>query len=108
MKNPIIKQLVVVLSAFFFVVWLWGLAVNSAQTQPVQPDTFMSPLKKGQNVTLKETPAGYRITLGLGTHKIVACENDYVVVTDAAGVNTIRINKNALLSITIIDLKLPK
>jgi len=67
---------------------------------------FFAPLKKGQDVSVKEVTAGYKITVfdGAGTHKIVAVEPDCVTLIDLTGTTTIRINKNAVLSITEIKL----
>lgn len=71
-----------------------------------QPDFYLAPLKKGTELTLKEMPAGYKITIvSPGTHKVVACDPDFVTIIDATGTATIRINKNAVLSITEIKLR---
>lgn len=68
---------------------------------------LFAPLKKGTEVQLKEVTAGYKITIleGAGTHKITNIEPDCITIVDLTGTTTIRINKNAVLSITEIKLK---
>jgi len=90
----------------YVVLILFGLTVLAA-AQPTAPDSFLSPLKKGTEITLKETPSGYRITLqSPGTHKVIASDPEFVTITDATGVTTTRINKTAILAIS--EIKLPK
>jgi hypothetical protein len=72
-----------------------------------QPNHYLAPLQKGTEITFREAPGGYKITLqSPGTHKVTAMDPDFVTITDAAGVTTIRIGKNAVLSIT--EIKIPK
>jgi hypothetical protein len=79
-----------------------SMAVHSTANAP-QPD-YLAVLKKGTEVQLKETIAGYKIIVfdGGGTHKVINVEPDYVAVIDLTGNITIRINKTAVLSITEI------
>ena len=83
------------------------LAIGLSTAQAPAPDPFLSPLKKGTEIILKETQSGHRINLqSPGTHKVIACENDYVIIQDAVGVTITRIPKNAVLSIS--EIKIPK
>ena len=70
---------------------------------------FLTALKEGQTVTLKENAGKYEITLlkniPLG-HKIIEVGSDFVVVEDAAGVTEIRIPVTSIKA--IIKLKVPK
>jgi hypothetical protein len=76
-------------------------------TLAAQPNHYLAPLQKGTEITFREAPGGYKITLqSPGTHKVTAMDPDFVTIVDAAGVTTIRINKNAVLSIT--EIKIPK
>ena len=94
--------------ALIVVVWLdLSMAVYSVADAP-PPNHYLAVLKKDSDVQLKEVTAGYKITImkGIpGTHKVIACEPDFVTLTDITGINTIRIHKNAVLSITEVKLK---
>ncbi len=68
---------------------------------------YLAPLQKDTEITIKETPSGYRITLqSPGTHKVTHLENDFIIITDATGVTTTRIGKHAILSIS--EIKIPR
>ena len=70
---------------------------------------FLTILKEGQTVALKESAGKYELTLmkniPLG-HKVIEVGSDYVVVEDAAGVTETRIHVTSIKS--IIKLKIPK
>ena len=63
---------------------------------------FLSVLKEGQAVVLKETAGRYEITLMEGGHRVIEIGPDYVVVEDIAGVTEIRISVYSIKSITRI------
>jgi hypothetical protein len=63
---------------------------------------FLSVLKEGQAVVLKETAGRYEITLMEGGHKVIEVGPDYVVVEDLAGVTETRIPIYSIKSITRI------
>lgn len=68
--------------------------------------SFVSALKEGQSVVLKESAGRYEITLMEGGHKVIEVGPDYVVVEDLAGVTETRIPVYSIKSITRI--KVPK
>ena len=83
------------------------LTISTVGSAPPAPDSFLSTLKKDTEITLKETPNGYRITLqSPGTHKVVATNPDFVTIIDANGVTTTHIGKHAVLASS--EIKLPK
>lgn len=63
---------------------------------------FLSVLKEGQAVVLKEAAGRYEITLMEGGHKVIEVGPDYVVVEDIAGVTETRIPAYAIKSIARI------
>ena len=63
---------------------------------------FLSVLKEGQAVVLKETAGRYEITLMEGGHKVIEVGPDYVVVEDIAGVTETRIPIFSIKSIARI------
>ena len=63
---------------------------------------FLSILKEGQAVVLKEAAGRYEITLMEGGHKVIEVGPDYVVVEDIAGVTEIRISVYSIKSIARI------
>jgi len=64
--------------------------------------SFLSVLKDGQSVVLKESAGRYEITLMEGGHKVVEVGPDYVVVEDIAGVTETRIPIYSIKSINRI------
>jgi hypothetical protein len=63
---------------------------------------FLSVLKEGQSVVLKESAGRYEITLMDGGHKVIEVGPDYVVVEDLAGVTETRIPIYSIKSIARI------
>ena len=63
---------------------------------------FLSILKEGQAVVLKEAAGRYEITLMEGGHKVIEVGPDYVVVEDIAGVTETRISVYSIKSIARI------
>lgn len=63
---------------------------------------FLSVLKEGQAVVLKESAGRYELTLMEGGHKVIEIGTDYVVVEDLAGVTETRISVYSIKSITRI------
>lgn len=68
--------------------------------------SFLSVLKEGQCVVLKEAAGRYELTLMEGGHKVIEVGPDYVVVEDIAGVTETRIPVYSIKSINRI--KVPK
>jgi hypothetical protein len=64
--------------------------------------SFLSVLKEGQAVVLKEAAGRYELTLTEGGHKVIEVGPDYVVVDDLAGVTETRIPIYSIKSITRI------
>jgi hypothetical protein len=65
---------------------------------------FLSILKEGQAVVLKEAAGRFEITLMEGSHKVIEVGPDYVVVEDIAGVTETRISVYSIKSIARIKL----
>lgn len=63
---------------------------------------FLSVLKEGQAVVLKEAAGRYELTVMEGGHKVIEIGPDYVVVEDLAGVTETRIPVYSIKSITRI------
>ena len=63
---------------------------------------FLSVLKEGQGIVLKEAAGRYEITLMEGGHKVIEVGPDYVVVEDLAGVTETRIPIFSIKSIARI------
>ena len=63
---------------------------------------FLSVLKEGQGIVLKESAGRYEITLMDGGHKVIEVGPDYVVVEDLAGVTETRISVYSIKSIARI------
>ena len=63
---------------------------------------FLSVLKEGQGIVLKEAAGRYEITLMEGGHKVIEVGPDYVVVEDIAGVTETRIPIFSIKSIARI------
>ena len=70
---------------------------------------FLSVLKEGQSVSVKEVAGRYEIAVmkdvKLG-HKVIEVGGDYVVIEDAAGITETRIPVYSIKS--IVKLKVPK
>lgn len=64
--------------------------------------SFLSVLKEGQSVVLKESAGRYEITLMDGGYKVIEVGPDYVLVEDLAGVTETRISVYSIKSITRI------
>lgn len=102
MPNKMNKLLPKIIGATIIIFAVTGIAAHQAV-----PNHYLAPLQKGTEITLKETPSGYRITLqSPGTHKVIATDPEFVIIADANGVITTRISKNAILAIS--EIKLPK
>ena len=63
---------------------------------------FLSVLKEGQAIVVKEVAGRYEITLMEGGHKVIEVGPDYVVVEDIAGVTETRIPIFSIKSIARI------
>jgi hypothetical protein len=63
---------------------------------------FLSVLKEGQAILVKEAAGRYEITLTEGGHKVIEVGPDYVVIEDIAGVTEIRIPTYSIKCITRI------
>lgn len=63
---------------------------------------FLSVLKEGQAILVKEVAGRYEITVMEGGHKIIEVGPDYVVIADITGVTEIRIPTYSIKSITRI------
>jgi len=102
MTRPLIA---VFLSAFLVVAS--SSATGHGQDRPRK--SFLSVLKEGQSVSVKELAGRYEITVmkdvKLG-HKVIEVGGDYVVVEDAAGVTDTRIPVYSIRA--IVRLKVPK
>lgn len=87
-----------------------GTFTVTAQAPAEKQRTFLSALKEGQSISLREVSGRYDITTVEGVaavqgHKVIEIGNDFVVVQDIAGVTESRI---PLWSIkAIIRLKVP-
>ena len=101
--NPTVS--VLLLSAFFTL----GSFTATGQGQEQPRKRFLSVLKEGQGVSLKETAGRFELTvmkdLPLG-HKVIEVGADYVVVEDVVGVTETRIPIYSIKS--IVNLKVPK
>lgn len=64
--------------------------------------SFLSVLKEGQGIVLKEAAGRYELTLTEGGHKVIEVGPDYVVVEDLAGVTETRIPVYSIKGITRI------
>jgi hypothetical protein len=62
-----------------------------AQGQGQKNKTFLSALKEGQSVIVKEVAGRYEISTIDGTHKVIEVGPDYLVVQDIAGITEIHI-----------------
>jgi hypothetical protein len=74
----------------------------SASGQEKGRKSFLSVLKEGQSVVLKESAGRYEITLMDGGHKVIEVGPDYVLVEDLAGVTETRIPVCSIKSIARI------
>ena len=82
-------------------------ATSNAQDKPKK--TFLSALKEGQVVSVKEVAGKYEITVMKNApvgSKVIEVGTDYVVLEDPAGVTETRIHVTSIKCIT--RLKLPK
>lgn len=80
------------------------------QAPAEKQSTFLSALKEGQHVSLKEVAGRYEITTVEGvaavqSHKVVEIGADYVVIQDVAGVTESRIPLWSIKAVT--RLKVP-
>jgi hypothetical protein len=64
--------------------------------------SFLSVLKEGQGIVLKESAGRYEFTLMEGGHKIIEVGPDFVVVEDLPGVTETRIPVFSIKSIARI------
>lgn len=82
-------------------------ATSYGQDKPKK--TFLSALKEGQVISVKEVAGKYEITVMKNApvgSKVIEVGTDYVVLEDSAGVIETRIHVTSIKS--IIRLKLPK
>lgn len=84
---------------------------TTADGQEKPRRTFLSALKEGQTVTLKETAGRFEIMLGddkFGArgHKVVDVGTDYVVIEDLAGITERHIPVYSIVS--IVKVKRPR
>lgn len=90
-----------------FIAFLGFLAPSHAEEKPAKG--FLSVLKEGQIVLVKENAGRYEITImkdmGIG-HKIIEVGSEFIVVEDAAGVTSSRIPVYSIKA--IITFKFPK
>jgi len=98
-------QIGLLLSAFVIL----GLLTATGRGQDQPRRGFLSVLKEGQGVQLKEVAGRYEITvmkdLPFG-HRVIEVGADYVVVEDSVGVTETRIPIYSIKS--IVKLKFPK
>ena len=102
------KAIVAVVVLAFMAV---GLFAASAQAPAEKHRTFLSALKEGQPISLREVSGRYEFTTveGVATvqgHKVIEIGNDFVVVQDIAGVTETRIPVFSIKA--IIRLKVPR
>lgn len=102
MTRPLIALFV---SAFLAV----SLSTATGHGQEQARKGFLSVLKEGQSVSVKELGGRFEITVlkdvKLG-HKVIEVGSDYVVVEDAAGVTETRIPVYSIKA--VVRLKLPR
>ena len=87
-----------------------GTFTVTAQAPAEKQRTFLSALKEGQQVSLKEAAGRYEISTldgvpGVQGHKVIEVASDYVVIRDIAGVSESRIPVYSIKA--IIRLKVP-
>lgn len=87
-----------------------GLLAASGQAPAEKQPTFLSALKEGQHVSLKQDAGRYEITTVEGVaavkgHKVIDVASDFVVIQDVAGVSESRIPLWSIKAIT--RLKVP-
>ena len=95
---------VILASAFTF-----GLVTATTSGQDKPRKTFLSPLKEGQTVVVKEVAGRYEITLIKDVrlaHTVKEVGSDYVVVEDALGLTETRVPIYSIKA--IIKVKVPK
>ena len=99
-----IRPLIAVFLSAFLVI-----ASSPATGQDRPRKGFLSVLKEGQSVSVKEVAGRYEITLikdvKLG-QKVIEVGSDYIVVEDAAGITETRIPVYSIKS--IVKLKVPR
>jgi len=88
-----------------------GTFTVTAQAPVEQQSTFLSALKEGQSVSLREVSGRYEITtvagvVGVQGHKVTEIGNDFIVVQDIAGVTESRISIFSIKA--IVRLKVPR
>jgi preprotein translocase subunit YajC len=72
----------------------------TAQGQAQKSKTFLSALKEGQSVIVKEVAGRFEINAIEGSHKVIEIGTDYLVVQDIAGITEIRIPIFSIKAIT--------
>jgi len=102
------KTLIVAIIAGFLAL---GLFTASGQAPVEKQSTFLSSLKVGQQVTLRDVSGRYEIStlegvVGVQGHKVIEVASDFIVVQDIAGVIESRIPIFSIKAIT--RLKVPK
>ena len=91
-----------IIAVFFCATLVLACLSPEASGQEKGRKSFLSVLKEGQAVVLKEAAGRYEITLMDGGHKVIEVGPDYVVVEDLAGVTETRIPIFSIKSIARI------
>lgn len=91
-----------IIAALFCATLAFACLSPEASGQEKARKGFLSVLKEGQTVVLKEAAGRYEITLMEGGYKVIEVGPDYVVVEDLAGVTETRIPVYSIKSITRI------
>jgi hypothetical protein len=100
------RRLIALLLSAFLVL---GLSTVTGHGQEKSRKGFLSILKEGQSISVREVGGRYEITFIKGVqpgHKIVEVGADYLVVEDIAGVTETRIPIYSIKS--IVRVKVPK
>lgn len=72
----------------------------AAQGQAQKNKPFLSALKEGQSVIVKDVAGRYEINAIEGSHKVIEIGPDYLVVQDIAGITEIHIPVFSIKAIT--------
>ena len=101
---------IVIILLLLMVVAATGTFTVTAQAPAEKQHSFLSALKEGQSVSLKEVSGRYELATldgvpGVQGYKVIEVASDYVVIRDIAGVSESRIPAYSIKS--IIRLKVP-
>lgn len=97
--------------SIMFLLVLIGTYCLSGQTAKESEKSFLSVLKEGQSVSLKEVSGRYQISTfdgfpGAQSHKVLEVASDHIVVQDISGVAETHIPVFSITS--IVRMKLPR